>query len=251
ARFDPDLEGDRGAAMARANEALQDELRLITSHDEDLVFSTLASLIGATVRTNYYRDDRKLYYVSFKLDGSRVKAMGRNAPMYEIYVHNKDVEGVHLRYDKVARGGLRWSDRDDFRTEVHSLATTQLMKNVVIVPSGAKGGFYLRSPSRDPRVRRQEADLHYQTFIRGLLDVTDNSVGGRIVPPPRVVRHDGDDPYLVVAADKGTAHLSDTANRISLEYGFWLGDAFASGGSHGYDHKKVGITARGAWKLVR
>jgi glutamate dehydrogenase len=251
ARFDPDLEGDRDARMATAADKVDQELRYILSHDEDLVFSTLRELILGTIRTNFYRTDRPFHYLSFKLDCSKVPSMGPGRPMYEIYVHQRDVEGVHLRFGPVARGGLRWSDRDDYRTEVLGLVTTQLVKNVIIVPTGSKGGFYLKHPSPDPKARRAEADHHYKTFIRGLLDVTDNTVDGAIVPPPRVVRHDGDDAYLVVAADKGTAHLSDTANAISREYGFWLDDAFASGGSVGYDHKGVGITARGAWVLVR
>ncbi|MEZ4318238.1 MAG: NAD-glutamate dehydrogenase [Myxococcota bacterium] len=251
ARFDPDIEGERSALQARAAEHAEKELRYILSHDEDLVFSTMYELLRGTLRTNYYRTDRKFHYISFKLDCSQIPSMGVNRPMFEIYVHHREVEGVHLRFGKVARGGLRWSDRDDYRTEVLGLVTTQLVKNVVIVPTGSKGGFYLKRPSPDGKVRREQADYHYKTFIRGLLDVTDNNVKGAIVPPPRVVRHDGDDPYLVVAADKGTAHLSDTANGISREYGFWLDDAFASGGSVGYDHKGVGITARGAWVLVR
>jgi glutamate dehydrogenase len=251
ARFDPDLTGDRAAQMATAEQLVRDEIKLILSHDEDLLLSAIFQLIRASVRTNYYRTDKKSHYISFKLDCADVKLMGRNRPMFEIWVHAKDVEGVHLRFGKVARGGIRWSDRDDFRTEVLGLVTTQQVKNVVIVPTGSKGGFFLKKPSRDPISRRREADLLYQTFIRGLLDVTDNSHDGQIVAPPRVVRHDPDDPYLVVAADKGTAHLSDTANGISIEYDYWLGDAFASGGSHGYDHKKVGITARGGWVLVK
>ncbi len=250
ARFDPDLPGDRAQAIQLVTEEIGESFRKIRAHDEDLLFGTLLQFIQATVRTNYYRDDRVLHYLSFKLDCSKVRLMGSYRPMFEIYVHNKDVEGVHLRFGTVARGGLRWSDRDDYRTEVLGLATTQVVKNVVIVPVGAKGGFYLKNASRDPRERRQEADRHYQTFIRGLLDLTDNAVNSVVQPPPRVVRHDPDDPYLVVAADKGTAHLSDTANALSLAYGFWLGDAFASGGSNGYDHKKVGITARGGWVLA-
>ena len=251
ARFNPDLEGDRDKATEAADAVVRETLRNTRAHDEDLLFSTLRSLVLATVRTNYYRTDRPLHYVSFKFECAKVEAMGPRRPLYEIFVHNRDVEGVHIRFGMVARGGLRWSDRDDYRTEVMGLATTQVVKNVVIVPVGAKGGFLLKDASRDPATRRAEADLHYQTFIRGLLDLTDNAVGGVITPPPRVVRHDGDDPYLVVAADKGTAHLSDTANAISKEYGFWLDDAFASGGSNGYDHKGVAITARGAWVLVR
>jgi glutamate dehydrogenase len=251
ARFDPDLTGDRPTRIAAAEKLVSDELKLILSHDEDLLLSSIFQLISATVRTNYYRTDRQAWYLSFKLDCSKVALMGRNRPMFEIWVHAKEVEGVHLRFGKVARGGLRWSDRDDFRTEVLGLVTTQQVKNVVIVPTGSKGGFFLKRPSRDPIARRREADLHYETFIRGLLEVTDTTRNGVVVPPPRVVRHDPDDPYLVVAADKGTAHLSDTANRLSLAYGHWLGDAFASGGSNGYDHKKVGITARGGWVLVK
>jgi glutamate dehydrogenase len=251
ARFDPDLAGDRAAAIRDAEEVLNSELRFIQAHDEDLLLQTIKNLIEATVRTNAYRTDRKGNYVSFKFDASKVKSLGKNRPMWEIYVHSRDVEGVHLRFGMVARGGLRWSDRDDYRTEVLGLVTTQRVKNVVIVPTGSKGGFFLKNAARDLAERRKQADELYKTFIRGLLDVTDNSVEGAIVPPARVVRHDGDDPYLVVAADKGTAHLSDTANALSNEYGFWLGDAFASGGSVGYDHKKVGITARGGWVLVK
>ncbi|MEQ1564233.1 MAG: NAD-glutamate dehydrogenase domain-containing protein [Myxococcota bacterium] len=251
ARFDPDLQGDRTFQIKAATQTVTDELRYIQAHDEDLLVSTVANLMDATVRTNFYRNDRKSWYISFKLDPAKVRMMPSNKPMFEIYVHSRDVEGVHLRFGKVARGGLRWSDRDDYRTEVLGLVTTQRVKNVVIVPTGSKGGFFLKNAARDPAERRRQADELYKTYIRALLDLTDNSAGGKLVPPPRVVRHDEDDPYLVVAADKGTAHLSDTANAISIEYGFWLGDAFASGGSNGYDHKKVGITARGGWVLVK
>ncbi len=252
ASFDPDLTGDRAKAMVDAEARARDELRLVTGYDENLILNAIAELIGATLRTNRWRTDRNGDYLSFKFDCSRAaRLMGERRPMYEIYVHGVEVEGVHLRFGRVARGGLRWSDRDDYRTEVLSLVTTQLVKNVVIVPTGSKGGFLLKNPSQDPKVRRAQADRHYETFIRGLLDLTDNAVEGRPVPPRGVVCHDAPDPYLVVAADKGTAHLSDTANRISREYGFWLDDAFASGGSNGYDHKKVGITARGGWVLVR
>ncbi|TNE88792.1 MAG: hypothetical protein EP330_13455 [Deltaproteobacteria bacterium] len=250
ARFDPDFEGDRAKAIAKCRQTVVDELRFIRAHDEDLLFSTLASLIHGTVRTNAYRTDRPFHYLSFKYECSAIPEMGEQRAVNEIYVHHKDVEGVHLRFGKIARGGLRWSDRDDYRTEVFGLASTQVVKNVVIVPIGAKGGFFLKNASADWSLRRQEADHHYKTFIRGLLDVTDNVINDEIVPPPRVVRHDPDDPYLVVAADKGTAHLSDTANSLATERGFWLGDAFASGGSNGYDHKGMAITARGAWVLV-
>ena len=166
-------------------------------------------------------------------------------------MHHREVEGVHLRGGPIARGGLRFSDRADFRTEILGLVTTQMVKNVVIVPEGSKGGFYIKYTIDDPAERKRKGDELYQVLIRGLLDVTDNIVNGETVRPPRIVAHDANDPYLVVAADKGTAHLSDTANKLSIEYGFWLGDAFASGGSNGYDHKVVGITARGGWVLVR
>jgi glutamate dehydrogenase len=250
-RFDPDLVGDRELAIVEAAQTVTDELRYIRAHDEDLLVSTLWNLMESTVRTNFYRTDRKGFYLSYKFACAKIKHMVGSQPMFEIYVHSRDVEGVHLRFGKVARGGIRWSDRDDFRTEVLGLVTTQRVKNVVIVPTGSKGGFFLKNTIADRAERRKRADELYKVFIRGLLDVTDNSVEGEIVPPPRVVRHDDDDPYLVVAADKGTAHLSDTANALSIEYGFWMGDAFASGGSNGYDHKKVGITARGAWVLVK
>jgi len=249
ARFDPQQE-ENNAAEKKARQACKDGLRLIHTHDEDLVFSTLFNLIESTVRTNYYRK-KKGHYLSFKLRSALVNELPEPKPLFEIYVHHKDVEGVHLRFGPVARGGLRWSNREDYRTEVLGLATTQQLKNVIIVPEGSKGGFYLRNPSPDTGVRREQADRYYKTFISGLLDVTDNLVHGKAMQPENVRRHDEDDPYLVVAADKGTAHLSDTANGISQAYGFWLDDAFASGGSNGYDHKKVGITAKGTWTLVR
>jgi len=251
ARFDPDRTGDRTKAIAKADERVTDELRYIIAHDEDLAFSSLVGLVRATLRTNFYRTDRQGWYLSLKFDCSRIRELGEGRPMYEIFVQSRDVHGVHLRFGPVARGGLRWSDRGDYRTEVLGLATTQQVKNVIIVPTGSKGGFHLKHPEKDPKARRAQADELYKTFIRGLLDLTDNNVGGETVHPPRVVPMDGDDPYLVVAADKGTAHLSDTANGISEDYGYWLGDAFASGGSNGYDHKGVGITARGAWVLVK
>jgi glutamate dehydrogenase len=251
ARFDPDLTGDRTAAVSAAEGVLRDALLRIKTNDEDLVMRTLANLVESTLRTNFYRDDRVGHYISFKIDHARVKSMPAPRMMVEIYVHHREVEGVHLRGGKVARGGLRYSDRADFRTEVLGLVATQMVKNVVIVPEGSKGGFYCKYTIDDAAERRRKGDELYQWFIRGLLDVTDNIVGGSVVRPPRVVAHDGDDPYLVVAADKGTAHLSDTANKLSRAYGFWLDDAFASGGSNGYDHKEVGITARGGWVLVK
>ncbi|HVD78001.1 MAG TPA: NAD-glutamate dehydrogenase domain-containing protein, partial [Vicinamibacteria bacterium] len=182
----------------------------------------------------------------------KVDGMPSPRPMVEIYVHSPLLEGIHLRGGKVARGGIRWSDRhDDFRTEVLGLMKTQMVKNSIIVPVGSKGGFVLKGhvPAR-PALDAYLVD-RYREFVSGLLDITDNIVDGQVIHPPEVVLHDGDDPYLVVAADKGTAHLSDTANSVSAQYGFWLGDAFASGGSHGYDHKKVGITARGCWECVK
>ena len=251
AKFNPDLVQDRAATIAAAQSAVDERLRAIRTNDEDVILRTLANLVESTIRTNFYRTDRVCHYISFKVDHTKVKSMPLPRMMVEIYVHHREVEGLHLRGGPIARGGLRFSDRADFRTEILGLVTTQMVKNVVIVPEGSKGGFYIRYTIDDPKERRRKGDELYQILIRGMLDVTDNIVGGEIVHPARVVHHDGDDPYLVVAADKGTAHLSDTANKLSLAYGFWLGDAFASGGSKGYDHKVVGITARGAWVLVK
>ena len=249
-RFDPDLNGSRAAKEEAISETCQDLIRGINDHDQDVLFRTLLNLIESTLRTNFYRNDRPLCYLSFKVDHSKIKTMPLPKMMYEIYVHHREVEGLHLRGGKIARGGIRWSDREDYRREILDLVSTQMVKNVLIVPEGAKGGFFMKQNYSDPKERRRKADELYQILIRGLLDLTDNIVGGEVVHPPRVVIHDGLDPYLVVAADKGTAHLSDTANSLSQAYGFWLDDAFASGGSFGYDHKKVGITARGGWELV-
>ncbi len=221
-------------------------LQKVTVIQEDLILRYLMDLLEATRRTNYYRPGRG-DTISIKIESGLVEHMPRPCPLYEIYVHAPGVEGIHLRGGKVARGGLRHSDRaDDFRTEVLGLQRTQALKNVIIVPQGAKGGFV----TRKAQPTREEARAQYEVFIAGLLDVTDNYVGTKIVPPPGVVRYDEDDPYLVVAADKGTAHLSDTANGISLRYKFWMDDAFASGGSAGYDHKVMGITSRGGWTNV-
>lgn len=221
-------------------------LQKVTVIHEDLILRYLMDLLEATLRTNYYRPGRG-DTISIKIESGLVEHMPRPCPLYEIYVHAPGVEGIHLRGGKVARGGLRHSDRaDDFRIEVLGLQRTQALKNVIIVPQGAKGGFV----TRKAQPTREEARAQYEVFISGLLDVTDNYVGTKIVPPPGVLRYDEDDPYLVVAADKGTAHLSDTANGISLRYKFWLDDAFASGGSAGYDHKVMGITSRGAWTNV-
>jgi len=217
--------------------------------DEDRILRSFLAVIQATTRTNYFLDKS---FISFKLDPKRVPGLPEPRPMFEIWVYSPRFEGVHLRGGRVARGGLRWSDRmEDFRTEVLGLMKAQMVKNVVIVPVGAKGGFVVKRPPAEREAYLKEGVACYQTFLRGLLDLTDNLVDGSVVPPKGVVRHDSDDPYLVVAADKGTATFSDYANAISAEYGFWLGDAFASGGSAGYDHKKMAITARGAWESVK
>ena len=225
--------------------------------NEDRILRRYLDLIKATLRTNFYQNDDEgdaREYLSLKFDPTQIPELPLPRPMFEIFVYSPRVEGVHLRGGKVARGGLRWSDREeDYRTEVLGLVKAQQVKNAVIVPVGAKGGFVPRrlplGGSRDEV--QQEAIACYRLFIQGLLDITDNLVDGKVVPPANVVRHDGDDPYLVVAADKGTATFSDIANEIAAGYGFWLGDAFASGGSAGYDHKKMGITARGAWVSVQ
>ncbi|MEX2122322.1 MAG: NAD-glutamate dehydrogenase [Woeseia sp.] len=226
------------------------------SLDEDRILSAFAGAVGATLRTNYFQLDSEgepKSYLSIKLDPGKLPEVPLPKPKFEIFVYSPDVEGVHLRGGAIARGGIRWSDRrEDFRTEVLGLMKAQIVKNTVIVPTGAKGGFVpKRLPDGDREVVFQAAIACYKTFISGLLDLTDNVVDGKVVPPPKVVRRDGEDPYLVVAADKGTASFSDIANSISAEYGFWLDDAFASGGSAGYDHKKMGITARGAWEAVK
>ncbi|MBA2538034.1 MAG: NAD-glutamate dehydrogenase, partial [Deltaproteobacteria bacterium] len=224
----------------------EEGLERVTVIQEDLILRYFIDLLEATRRTNYYRPGRG-DTISIKIESALVEHMPRPCPVFEIYVHAPGVEGIHLRGGMVARGGLRHSDRpDDFRTEVLGLQRTQALKNVIIVPQGAKGGFVTRKHSPT----REEARAQYQVFIAALLDITDNYVGSKVVPPPGVLRYDDDDPYLVVAADKGTAHLSDTANGISQQYKFWLDDAFASGGCAGYDHKVMGITSRGGWVNV-
>ncbi|QFT84573.1 NAD-specific glutamate dehydrogenase [Halomonas sp. THAF12] len=255
-RFDPAdrPEGDDIAECEARIRAMLDE---VPSLNDDRMLRRYMELIQATLRTNYYQrteDGGVKDYIALKLEPSKVTGMPKPRPAFEIFVCSPRVEGVHLRGGKVARGGLRWSDRrEDFRTEVLGLVKAQQVKNAVIVPVGAKGGFVCkRMPEgADRETVQKEGIACYQTFIRALLDVTDNLVGGEVVPPERVVRHDDDDAYLVVAADKGTATFSDIANEISVEYGHWLGDAFASGGAHGYDHKKMGITAKGAWESVK
>jgi glutamate dehydrogenase len=220
--------------------------------DQDRILRSFLALVQATTRTNFFQGNKP--YISFKLDPKQVPGLPEPRPMFEIWVYSPRVEGVHLRGGRVARGGLRWSDRrEDFRTEVLGLMKAQMVKNVVIVPVGAKGGFVLKQPppAGEREALMKEGVACYQTFLHGLLDITDNLVDGSVVPPKDVVRHDGDDPYLVVAADKGTATFSDYANAVAKEYGFWLDDAFASGGSAGYDHKKMAITARGAWESVK
>ncbi len=227
----------------------------VSSLDEDTILRRCLNAISSTLRTNYYKDDaqgKPLSYMSFKIDAAKILNMPEPRPQYEIFVYSTRTEAVHLRGGKVARGGLRWSDRrEDFRTEVLGLVKAQMVKNAVIVPVGSKGGFVCKQSPPDGSSAQDEAIYCYQTFIRGMLDITDNIIGANIVPPERVVRYDEDDPYLVVAADKGTATFSDIANALSQEYAFWLGDAFASGGSIGYDHKGMGITARGAWESVK
>ncbi|HEX8153257.1 MAG TPA: NAD-glutamate dehydrogenase domain-containing protein, partial [Thermoanaerobaculia bacterium] len=227
----------------------------MTNVDEDRILRLYLNVVDATLRTNYFQRDangNRKPYLSFKIDSQAVKEMPLPRPMYEIFVYSPTMRGIHLRGGKVARGGIRWSDRrEDFRTEILGLMKAQNVKNVVIVPMGSKGGFVVKNPSADRAAFQKEGVAAYQTLLRGMLDITDNLRGDEVVPPRDVTRRDADDPYLVVAADKGTATFSDIANAISLEYGHWLGDAFASGGSAGYDHKGMGITARGGWEAVK
>lgn len=230
---------------------IDQQLEFVESLDEDLVLRRFMALILATIRTNYYQDKP---YLSFKFSCAEIPALPLPYPKYEIFVYAPDFEGVHLRMADVARGGIRWSDRrEDFRTEILGLMKAQQVKNAVIVPYGAKGGFVLKKPMKNcsGEKRLQEAINCYQKFISGLLDITDNIVRDKVVHPEKTVCYDGDDPYLVVAADKGTAKFSNIANLVAKSYRFWLLDAFASGGSHGFDHKKIGITARGAWESVK
>ncbi|MER5850318.1 NAD-glutamate dehydrogenase [Streptomyces sp. NPDC002012] len=239
-------------------EELDGALDQVASLDEDRILRSFLTVIKATLRTNFFQmadDGRPHSYVSMKFDPQSIPDLPAPRPAFEIWVYSPRVEGVHLRFGKVARGGLRWSDRrEDFRTEILGLVKAQMVKNTVIVPVGAKGGFVakqLPDPAVDRDAWMAEGIASYRTFISALLDITDNMVAGEVVPPRDVVRHDEDDTYLVVAADKGTAKFSDIANEVAVSYGFWLGDAFASGGSAGYDHKGMGITARGAWESVK
>ena len=268
-RFDPDLFGgaagpERAAAEKQITNDIMAALDDVASLDHDRIIRAFLGVIQATLRTNFYQTPRPgedgvtpetKPTVCFKLDPKAVPGLPAPRPMFEIWVYSPRVEGVHLRFGKVARGGLRWSDRrEDFRTEILGLVKAQMVKNAVIVPTGSKGGFFakqLPDPAHDRDAWLAEGIASYKLFISSLLDVTDNRVGTQVVPPERVVRHDPDDPYLVVAADKGTAKFSDIANGVAQSYGFWLDDAFASGGSAGYDHKGMGITARGAWESVK
>ncbi|MBN9416413.1 MAG: NAD-glutamate dehydrogenase [Candidatus Eremiobacteraeota bacterium] len=246
ARFKPGLD-KREESMESAKGRFFDSLNAVTSLAFDRTLRDLYNLMSASLRTNYFLDKP---YISHKINSHEVKKMPEPRPLFEIVVVAPGVDGIHLRGGKVARGGLRWSDRPDFRTEVLGLMKTQMTKNAVIVPVGSKGGFALKNAPKDRAEVAVYVVEQYKTFIRGLLDLTDNNVGGKVTHPEGLVIYDEDDPYLVVAADKGTATFSDIANSVSAEYGFWLGDAFASGGSQGYDHKKEGITARGAWEGV-
>ena len=254
-RFDPAKQAGEAERSEAITEEINGALDNVASLDEDRILRSYLGLISATLRTNYFSTaDGPVPFLVFKLDAQRVPDLPAPRPQFEMFVYSPRFEGVHLRFASVARGGLRWSDRrEDFRTEILGLAKAQEVKNSVIVPSGAKGGFVCKQLP-DPADRdayQAEVLACYRMFISAMLDVTDNLESGQVVPPERVARHDADDPYLVVAADKGTATFSDTANEIATSRGFWLGDAFASGGSEGYDHKKMGITARGAWESVK
>ncbi|MGB7805198.1 MAG: NAD-glutamate dehydrogenase [Actinomycetota bacterium] len=249
ARFDPELDASE-EAIDEVRQEIHQDLRQVTSLDQDNILRSLLGTVEAIVRTNAYLVDRPA--LSFKLRSARVPEMPKPYPLFEIFVYSPQMEGIHLRGGMVARGGIRWSDRkEDYRTEVLGLMKAQKVKNAIIVPDGSKGGFILKRATATPDELRAEVSTQYVTLMRGMLDITDNRVDGEVVHPAGVRIHDAPDPYLVVAADKGTATFSDTANAISEEYGFWLGDAFASGGSHGYDHKELGITARGAWESVK
>ena len=248
--------GTRSRAVV-LEQRLRRAIAAVVSPDQDRILRAFLAVILATLRTNFFRRDaagNPRPWLALKFDPAKIPGLPQPRPAFEIFLHSPRVEGVHLRAGPIARGGIRWSERpEDFRTEVLGLMKAQHVKNTLIVPVGAKGGFVVRRlpPRSAPLAQQQEVVECYRSFIRGLLDLTDNIVAGRIVPPHDVRRLDGDDPYLVVAADKGTATFSDVANAISAEYGFWLGDAFASGGSAGYDHKRMAITARGAWECIK
>lgn len=255
-RFDPAADGDQASENALVAE-INEMLDAVSNLDEDRMIRRFLNLIQCTLRTNYFQpaaDGGHKSYVSFKFESRSLLDLPPPAPLREIFVYSPRFEAVHLRFGFVARGGLRWSDRrEDFRTEILGLVKAQQVKNAVIVPVGSKGGFVLKRPppASDRKAFQEEGIACYKLFISGMLDITDNLDGSDVVPPKSVVRKDADDPYLVVAADKGTATFSDYSNGVSQAYGFWLDDAFASGGSAGYDHKKMGITARGAWEAVK
>lgn len=256
-RFDPAVQGNRDTHQTKLRASIDTGLDAVASLDADRVLRAALGVITACVRTNYFQPDAAgapKPYISLKMDSHQLPELPQPLPMVETFVYSPQVEGVHLRGGKVARGGLRWSDRrEDFRTEVLGLLKAQTVKNAVIVPVGAKGGFVVKNApvNEDREARQKRGTACYKIFIRGLLDITDNKQDDAVLAPPNVICHDGDDPYLVVAADKGTASFSDIANALSQEYGYWLDDAFASGGSAGYDHKGMGITARGAWEGVK
>ena len=266
ARFDPALGEATSVERVQRIEAVEAEIKAaleaVTTLDEDRILRRFHNAVLCTLRTNYWQksgDGAQKEWISFKIDSRAIDELPAPRPLVEIFVYSPRMEGIHLRGGRIARGGIRWSDRrEDFRTEILGLMKTQMVKNAVIVPVGSKGGFYVKQPPVGGTREQVQAEgiACYQTLIRGMLDITDNYAtgeqgGGDIAAPADVVRHDGDDPYLVVAADKGTATFSDIANELAREYGFWLDDAFASGGSAGYDHKKMGITARGAWESVK
>ncbi len=249
ARFDP-VQDASDEEIDEIRQAIHQDLRGVVSLDQDNILRHLLGTIEAIARTNAYLPDRS--YLSFKLRSDRVPEMPKPTPLYEVWVYSTEMEAIHLRAGRVSRGGIRWSDRrEDFRTEVLGLMKAQKVKNAIIVPDGSKGGFVLKRMSIAPEQIKEEVAKQYVTFMEGLLDVTDNLVKGEVVHEEGVRVMDRPDPYLVVAADKGTASLSDTANEVSRRYGYWLGDAFASGGSFGYDHKELGITARGVWESVK
>ena len=256
-QFDPKIsKQERKTELESITTAISRGISRARSLDEDRILSAFFGAISATLRSNYFQvqaDGTPKPYISIKLDPGKLPEAPRPKPKFEIFVYSPRVEGVHLRAGQIARGGIRWSDRrEDFRTEVLGLMKAQIVKNTVIVPTGAKGGFVPKHlPLGNREAIMEEGIACYRIFISGLLDITDNVVGDKIVKPANVICRDGDDPYLVVAADKGTASFSDIANALSIDYGFWLDDAFASGGSAGYDHKKMGITARGAWEAVK
>ena len=252
ARFDPANHSERGAKLVYGK--IIKELELVKTLEEDKIFRTHLIFIDAMMRTNYYQpaQDSANAIISFKLASRKLEFLPEPRPFREIYVYSERFEAVHLRFGYVARGGLRWSDRhEDFRTEILGLVKAQQVKNAVIVPVGSKGGFILKTPQPDREAFMKEGIACYKSFIKAMLNITDNLQNGKAVHPENLLCHDGDDSYLVVAADKGTATFSDIANEIAVDHGFWLGDAFASGGSAGYDHKKMGITARGAWECVK